>query len=247
MDSQDIHEIIDRSKKAANSLRLLTHARSCRGGCGNVQCRNTYGLLRHTIICALPIITCCCPVKGCHTTKRLLAHVVECSRESRMSPHPKSCIICTMAAEPVPAAGSSSSAMGVDESESQTPPTHDQSSGSDEEGSGHEPLSYAQATTLPIKTHVPSFLSPASSSSSSSSSSSDPFVVPSMLPKRFRSPGLELDTQPGGVGSIISVSSAQGSPALTSPPLSPTREPDKIRCTGEINARQGIRTNAKDL
>ena len=242
MINQDIHEIIDRSKKAANYLRLLTHARSCRGACGNVQCRNTFGLLRHTIVCAHTIVTCCCPVKGCHTTKRLLAHVVECSRESRLSAHPKSCIICTMAAEPPDTSRSvgSDTGMDVDEPEPKTPRGRDQSSSSDEEEDEEEEdesLRYTRATTLPIKTHVPSFHSPAVASSSSSS---EQFVVPS-IPKRLRSPGLEIDSPQQC--SANTTPTHGDSPIVTPIPVSPSREPDKYRCTGEIDSRQGIRTS----
>ena len=92
-----------RSKKAASYLRLLNHSRTCKGSCGKSTCRHTYRLLLHTDECN-PNGNYRCEIKGCCTTKKLLAHVSECNaRALKQGDKRKLCLVCTLASKPATA------------------------------------------------------------------------------------------------------------------------------------------------
>ena len=90
-----------RSKKAATYLRLLNHSRSCKGYCRQSTCRHTYRLLQHTDDCH-PNGNYSCEIKGCCTTKKLLAHVSDCTAKALAQGKGRPlCLVCTLASKPM--------------------------------------------------------------------------------------------------------------------------------------------------
>ena len=202
-----------RSKKAASYLGLLNHSRTCKGACGQSTCRHTYRLLQHTDECK-PNGNYRCEIKGCCTTKKLLAHVSECNAKAlRLGDKKKLCLVCTLASKSV-------SAISGDEqfcSESLESPLRRNGSNPDQviyrnRINSFRPLSRSQTMVDNSETikenieqdklqavycapFVPSradqiqniTLNP----SSSSSSRLNEFIVPTMIPKRFRSNTLQ--------------------------------------------------------
>ena len=206
-------DYLARSKKAASYLGLLNHSRTCKGTCGQSTCRHTYRLLQHTDECN-PNGNYRCEIKGCCTTKKLLAHVSECNAKAlRLGDKKKLCLVCTLASK------SATAVLGGAQfcSESAESPLRWNGSNPDQVTyrnriNSFRPLSRSQTMVdnpEPIKENMEQdklqavclapfvplradqiqdiTLNPASSSSSRLNE----FIVPTMIPKRFRSNTLQ--------------------------------------------------------
>jgi len=155
--------IVNRSKKAASYLRLLTHCRYCQGSCQEKECIDTFRLMKHVALCGNEAH---CMVQGCQTTKRLLQHAAECSARTKASSGTdgpsNACLVCTLAA--------SSSELGFPYS----PPSVSSSKVSPHTSNTSMTVQEEEDDELPIKTHIPSFCHPRSVSPTLSSHDDSP-------------------------------------------------------------------------
>ena len=205
-----------KSKKAASYLRLLNHSRSCKDSCGQSTCRHTYRLLQHTDECK-PNGNYCCEIKGCCTTKRLLAHVSDCTARTLTQSGRALCLVCTLASKPANAhsGGEHSDAflgqVGNDTNDHDTsiyrnrrktyrPMNRSQSMVDTPETVKDNGLKNSmQALYRTPLTQLGKAISLSSSSlnpdgtisSTTSNSKLNEFIVPTMIPKRFRSNTLQ--------------------------------------------------------
>jgi len=103
--NDSLSNVILKSKRAANSLALLLHAKSCRSGPHKCQvrgCTETKLLLLHMKTCNVkPGVVC--SRSGCRSARKLLAHYREC-KESRIRStpdRPHRCLLCSLVARQV--------------------------------------------------------------------------------------------------------------------------------------------------
>ena len=151
--AEEMAIIVNRSKKAASYLRLLTHCKYCQGSCQEKECIETFRLMKHVALCGNEAH---CLVQGCQTTKRLLQHAAECSARHKASTGTdgpsNACLVCTLAA---------SSELGFPYSppsvSSKVSPRTSTASMTEQEGNKED-----EDDELPIKTHIPSFCYPRS-------------------------------------------------------------------------------------
>jgi len=103
--NDSLSNVINKSKRAANSLALLLHAKSCRSGPHKCQvrgCTETKLLLLHMKTCNVKP-GAVCSRSGCRSARKLLAHYREC-KESRIrstSDRPHRCLLCSLVARQV--------------------------------------------------------------------------------------------------------------------------------------------------
>ena len=151
--ASELELIVNRSKKAASYLRLLTHCRYCQGSCQEKECVETFRLMKHVALCGNQTQ---CMIQGCQTTKRLLQHAAECSARSKSLPEGQknACLVCTLAASSelcLPFSTSPSVSSNV------TPRTSMSSNRDESDRNNHD-----GDDEWPIKTHIPSFCQPRS-------------------------------------------------------------------------------------
>ncbi|KAI2513668.1 hypothetical protein MHU86_808 [Fragilaria crotonensis] len=86
-DNGDVSAVVDKAKRAAQSLWVLIHAQNCRMGgdrCPHKGCVEAKRVLLHLKTCPSGNNSCSCPsdYNGCHQSRKLLSHYQKC-REVR--------------------------------------------------------------------------------------------------------------------------------------------------------------------
>lgn len=110
-DNGDVSAVVDKAKRAAQSLWVLIHAQNCRMGgdrCPHKGCVEAKRVLLHLKTCPSGNNSCSCPsdYNGCHQSRKLLSHYQKC-REVRakqagmgrrtMTVH-HVCLVCSLVA-----------------------------------------------------------------------------------------------------------------------------------------------------
>ena len=215
--------IVNRSKKAASYLRLLTHCRFCQGSCQEKECIETFRLMKHVALCDNQTQ---CLVQGCLTTKRLLQHAAECSARSKSGTDGQSnaCLVCTLAASSelgLPYSSPSSSSHVSPRTSTASMSETERNSNNDDDDDDE----------LPIKTHIPSFFRPRSVSPSPTTIDDSPSTATKRRLSESASSG-NIDANAGAVHALsTALSDAIQNVTITQPVEQPAIKTPRLEST----------------
>jgi len=123
--ASSVDKYLERTKQSSNYLKLLIHCIKCQGRCNQVHCLRTCIMVTHVKQC----VHAACGLKGCHTSKKLLAHYKTCAVSNQF------CLMCSLVNVNVNSISSSSPTASSSKSTS-TDNTYNSSPNSSEDDAG---------------------------------------------------------------------------------------------------------------